>query len=183
MKLQELLYKIQGLQTQIDALASSASVAALQAQITALDAQVTTLDTMVGPGSIVTLLSYQAQSAVGSRTSAAFGDYPGPHDLVIVKKFSAAASKLVVFGTIGAYASTVTLATVGLSFGGVDHTVGTFFFNATGQHGLLTCQDDTFSSLGVGTLTGRVRWHSDGANQINTDANDAVRLTLLEVLL
>lgn len=165
MKIADLLTRINILQTN------------LQAQITALDA-------LVGTGSIVTLLSYQQGAGTGTRALTSYADYPGTHDLTIVKKFSGTVSKLVVFGAVGGFASVGnTKLTVGLSFGGVDHDIGWFYFNAAGTHQYATCQDDTFASLAAGTQTGRLRWKSDSTNQINTDGNDTVRLTLLEVLL
>lgn len=135
-------------------------------------------------GAVVTVVSYQAVS--GSATYAGgsgFTDYPGPHDITIVKKYDSATSKLVVFGTVGVFKGSNTgAALIGLKFGGTDHTIGTFFFNTLSEHGLVHCQDDTFSGLGAGTLVGRVRWDTP-ITSVNADANDAVRLTILEVML
>lgn len=141
-------------------------------------------DFIARSGAVVTVISYQVAAAVGLTTSATFVDYPGPLDVTIVKKYDAATSKLVVFGTVGVYVSTGNARVdISLTIATVDHTIGTFFFNAAGTHALVPCQDDTFSGLGAGTLIGRVRWHSNGVIQVNTDTNDAVRLTVMEVML
>lgn len=134
-------------------------------------------------GMPVTVVSYQAYAGVGSTTSATFVDYPGPHDITIVKKYSAAQSRLMVFGSAGSFVTTPVRVDLSLTINSVDHTIGSLFFNAINIHGLISCQDDTFSGIGAGTIVGRVRWHSDGVNQTNTDANDAVRLTLMEVII
>lgn len=135
-------------------------------------------------GEIVTVLSYQEYASSGSKTGTSWADYPGPHDITIIKKYDDTLSKLVVFGAVGGFVTTGnTRMDIGLAFDGVDHVIGTFYFNTSGEHNNASCQDDTFAGLTAGALTGRLRWRSDGANQINTDGNDAVRLTLMEVML
>lgn len=134
-------------------------------------------------GTVVTTVSYQAAAGVGSYGGGAWADYPGPHDVSITKKYDAATSKLVVFGSASVYQSGVNGAvSIGLKFGSTDHTIGSFTVNPTFTHTAVTCQDDTFSGLGVGAHTGRVRWDSSTAN-VNTDTADAVRLTVMEVML
>lgn len=148
------------------------------------DGSITLAKTTPFSGEVVTVVSYQVAAAVGLTTSATFVDYPGPLDVTIVKKYDAATSKLVVFGTVGVYVSTGNARVdISLTIASVDHTIGTFFFNAAGTHALVPCQDDTFSGLGAGSLVGRVRWHSNGVIQINTDTNDTARFTILEVII
>lgn len=133
-------------------------------------------------GEIVTVLSYQAMSAGGNTGSNTYVDYPGPVDITFVKKYSAAISKLVVFGTVSAFQSGANgIVSIGLRSGGVDHTIGTFNINQTFVHMPVTCQDDTFS-LAAGSLSLRVRWSTSVPN-VNTDTNDSIRLTLLEVII
>lgn len=165
-------------------------LSALEARATLLETRATTDESRITvlenhrSGEVVTVVSYQAVAGSAFYAGGSgFQDYPGPHDITIVKKYDAATSKLVVFGTVGVFKGTNSgAALIGLKFGATDHTIGTFFFNTLTEHGLVHCQDDTFSGLAAGTLIGRVRWDTP-ITSVNADANDAVRLTLLEVMI
>lgn len=131
-------------------------------------------------GTPVTTTSAAITSGSGFYNGGGYVDYPGTIDITFIKRFAATESKLVVFGSVGAFKNTnAGNVFIGLRISGTDYGIGQFFFNTTGQHGLIPCQTD-ITGIAAGTFVGRVRW--DSANiSANADANDGVRLNIMEV--
>lgn len=134
-------------------------------------------------GEIVTVVSYQAAAGTGFYNGGGWAVYPGAHTILFTKKYIASVSKVVVFGTVGAFKGTNTgNVTIALDFGPGPHQIGSFYFNDLTTHRLISCQDDTFTGINAGNLGALVLWDTP-ALTANADGNDAIRLTLLEVMI